>query len=202
MKQIQVLILLVSCSAAVAQSTGGYGGGASRTQYTFVLKDETGTYKGGNGGGTSRTSYIFVLKDETGVYMGGNGGGGNSKIFQATLEDLAMYTGGDGRGDTSITFEFGLGGNNQRRIVDEIFTSKNFEVKVQPNPTTNHFTMIVTTSNAEKIQLRVTDILGRIREERIIESGRVQLGDGWNVGVYFLEIIQGEVRTVVRLVKQ
>ena len=113
-----------------------------------------------------------------------------------------MYAGGNGRGDFSVTFTFVLGGNNQRKIAEEILTVKNFQVKVQPNPSTNYFTMIITSGTDEKIQYRVTDVLGRVLADKIVSGGQFQLGESWSNGIYFLEIQQGEERKVIRLVKQ
>jgi hypothetical protein len=77
------------------------------------------------------------------------------------------------------------------------------QVKVLPNPSPNRFTLNLSGGNNEPIQLRVTDILGRVVEARKLPAGAqtVQVGESWQNGTYILEIIQGTERKTLQLVK-
>jgi hypothetical protein len=77
------------------------------------------------------------------------------------------------------------------------------QVKVLPNPSPNRFTLNLSGGTNEPIQLRVTDILGRVVEGRKLGAGAqtVQLGESWRNGTYILEVIQGTERKTMQLVK-
>jgi hypothetical protein len=77
------------------------------------------------------------------------------------------------------------------------------QVKVLPNPSPNRFTLNLSGGSNEPIQLRVTDVLGRVVEARKLPAGAqtVQVGDAWINGNYILEIIQGTERKTMQLVK-
>lgn len=76
-------------------------------------------------------------------------------------------------------------------------------VKVLPNPSSNHFTLNLKGNGQGPIQLRVTDVQGRIVEARILGAAAqtVQIGDRWIYGSYIVEVIQGSERKTVQLVK-
>ncbi|MCU0382411.1 MAG: T9SS type A sorting domain-containing protein [Chitinophagaceae bacterium] len=77
------------------------------------------------------------------------------------------------------------------------------QVKVLPNPSPNRFTLNLSGGSNEPIQLRVTDVLGRVVEARKLPAGAqtLQVGDSWINGNYILEVIQGAERKTVQLVK-
>lgn len=77
------------------------------------------------------------------------------------------------------------------------------QVRILPNPSRNHFSLSISSNGQGNIQLRVTDIQGRIVESRVVEGSfqQVQLGDRWSHGNYILEIRQGAERKVLQLVK-
>jgi|GEM_PF-522117 len=77
------------------------------------------------------------------------------------------------------------------------------QVDVSPNPSTDQFTLIIKGSAGETVSVRITDITGRIKErhEAVPANGVLQLGASWKGGSYFAEVIQGDQRKVVKLVK-
>jgi hypothetical protein len=88
-------------------------------------------------------------------------------------------------------------------IEDKFITNDLFNVKVNPNPTTYSFTLNVETGNKEKIVVLVYDVSGRIIEH--IEKGNgnlIQFGENLKAGVYLAEIVQGNNRKAIKLVKQ
>ncbi len=76
-------------------------------------------------------------------------------------------------------------------------------VNVMPNPSASYFNMIINSDDANPVTVRVLDIFGRLIEvhEKITSTGIIRLGLGWRGGTYFAEVIQGDQRKVVMIVK-
>jgi hypothetical protein len=76
-------------------------------------------------------------------------------------------------------------------------------VKVAPNPTSFYFTLGFQSGSSEKMKLIVTDVTGRIIEQRsdVPANSTLQLGSRYHFGVYFAEIVQGKERVTLRLIK-
>lgn len=77
-------------------------------------------------------------------------------------------------------------------------------IKVMPNPTSYHFTLILKSLSSENVKLTVTDITGRIVEQRpsVSANSSLQLGAQYHPGVYIAEFIQGQNRITLRLIKE
>jgi hypothetical protein len=77
-------------------------------------------------------------------------------------------------------------------------------VTAMPNPSVNYFTISIKGGNAlEKMNLKVTDVLGRSIEQKdnIQTNSTVKIGNGYFRGVYIVEIIQGTTRKQIKLIK-
>lgn len=92
-------------------------------------------------------------------------------------------------------------GSFTQTISDE--TVNAIEVKVLPNPSSDYFTLKISSKNQSPVQLRITDASGRAMETRNNLNGNstVQVGHRLNPGSYFAEVIQGSERKVVQLIK-
>ena len=80
-----------------------------------------------------------------------------------------------------------------------------FELKASPNPTTSHFNVKLESSNiTQPISLNVVDLSGKVIEMRknLVAGQTLQLGANYRPGMYFVELIQGDMRRIVKLVKQ
>jgi FG-GAP-like repeat/PA14 domain/Secretion system C-terminal sorting domain len=78
------------------------------------------------------------------------------------------------------------------------------KVSVSPNPSYSDFT-IFTKSNSEKpVSVTVTDVLGRVVESRtnMPANSRLQLGGKLRAGIYFVQILQGDERQQLKLIKK
>jgi hypothetical protein len=77
-------------------------------------------------------------------------------------------------------------------------------ISASPNPTTEYFTVNITTGNSsEGVQLKVLDVLGRTIESRQnITTSIVTLGQNYKQGVYIIEITQGRERAFVKVLKR
>ena len=74
-----------------------------------------------------------------------------------------------------------------------------------PNPSQNQFNLQIHTGKPNvPINLRILDQFGRtIEVKKGLSAGQtIQLGAGYKVGMYFVELIQGEERRQVKLIKQ
>ena len=77
------------------------------------------------------------------------------------------------------------------------------EVKVYPNPSTQYFTISFGNKKDKRAFVRVSDEAGRLIETKtnVLAGTTFQLGGRYARGVYYAEVIQGNTRTVVRLLK-
>ena len=83
--------------------------------------------------------------------------------------------------------------------------TKLFDLKAYPNPTTSHFNVKLESSNiTQPITLNVVDVSGKLVEVRknLVAGQTFQLGANYRPGMYFVEILQGDSRRIVKLVKQ
>lgn len=75
-------------------------------------------------------------------------------------------------------------------------------VVVLPNPTADYFTVNVSSTTNNKIQLFVTDMAGRrIYSASSTENNSFRFGSNFSAGTYILTIVQGEEKKVLKLVK-
>jgi hypothetical protein len=79
-----------------------------------------------------------------------------------------------------------------------------FNVKAYPNPTEHQFTLYVEGESKEKVTVVVYDAIGRQvkKIERGDASGAIKFGEDLKVGMYVVEVRQGDNRKTLKLVKQ
>jgi hypothetical protein len=79
-----------------------------------------------------------------------------------------------------------------------------FDLKAFPNPSASQFTLQLQSNVTGKVQLRVTDISGRTVQmlHNLDANQTIQLGLGYRPGVYVVEMIQGNNRKQVKLIKR
>ncbi|MBA3285833.1 MAG: T9SS type A sorting domain-containing protein, partial [Nitrosopumilus sp.] len=78
-----------------------------------------------------------------------------------------------------------------------------FSIKVIPNPSQHYFS-IITRSNLDRpVTVKVMDVLGRLVESKqnISANTTFTIGENYKPGVYFMEVMQGKERKILRLVK-
>jgi trimeric autotransporter adhesin len=88
---------------------------------------------------------------------------------------------------------------------DQLTVLSKLDVTASPNPTTGSFNLVVKgdVSRTQTITIRVVDMTGLVVEkhEKIAPGAPIRLGNTWAAGIYFIEVIQGRQRSVVRMVK-
>ena len=84
---------------------------------------------------------------------------------------------------------------------EPIATNK-LAIVAMPNPSMKGFMLNVTGDASSQLMLRIMDISGRIIEVKNVTSNQsIRIGDNYRAGMYFAEIIQGDERKIVKLVK-
>src|SRR5688572_3835877 len=90
-------------------------------------------------------------------------------------------------------------------IINEEDPEKSTLVRVYPNPSTSYFTLnIETSSDKEKISVRLIDVAGRVVEVKNNLSGDqvLKIGSNLKAGLYIAEIRQGNSSKQIKLLKQ
>jgi hypothetical protein len=77
-------------------------------------------------------------------------------------------------------------------------------VKATPNPSIDHFTITTRSNNDARINLLLTDVHGKVMEQRanIAANGTWQLGSRLQAGIYFLEVTQGTQKEILKLIRK
>jgi hypothetical protein len=97
-----------------------------------------------------------------------------------------------------------LANNLNSALSNELGGRDKLSVKVMPNPTSYHFTLILNSLSKENVKLTVTDITGRVVEQRtsVPANSTLQLGSQYHPGTYIAEFVQGHDRVTLRLIKE
>jgi hypothetical protein len=76
-------------------------------------------------------------------------------------------------------------------------------VKIGGNPARTYFTLYLQSRESTPVNIRVSDMNGRIVESRAGVGGNstVQIGHSYHSGTYFAEIVQGRQRKTIQLIK-
>ena len=75
--------------------------------------------------------------------------------------------------------------------------------KVSPNPTATYFNVVTKGKNDLPITVRVRDIFGRVMQanEKIAANSSLKYGHNWVGGTYFVEVVQGTERIILKVIK-
>jgi Bacterial Ig-like domain/Secretion system C-terminal sorting domain len=143
--------------------------------------------------------FFPTLGTNTYVATYGSTGG---KVAQQPVVTTAMPVQGKVSGmpgtTTSVTPQ-----STSSRVAEESVVSEKLNVSVIPNPASSVFNMVINTNDGNPVTIRITDMFGKVIEthEKIATSGTLRLGTTWAAGNYFAEVIQGDQRKVVKMVK-
>ena len=76
-------------------------------------------------------------------------------------------------------------------------------VQVYPNPSQSAFKVIVNTAGKDKITLTVSDVMGKIVYQTTQSDSRnISFGDNLKPGIYFAELVEGDKRRIIKLIKE
>ena len=75
-------------------------------------------------------------------------------------------------------------------------------IVAMPNPSAKNFTLKISADGNAQLTLRVMDVSGRIIEVRNVVPGQtIRIGDNYRTGMYFAEVVQGNKKKIIKLVK-
>ena len=82
-------------------------------------------------------------------------------------------------------------------------TTSGFELLVYPNPFASQFHLMVQSESTERIDMRIFSITGQLISETNGMQTNIDftLGNQFSAGAYFVEVNQGDVKKVLRMIK-
>jgi len=85
----------------------------------------------------------------------------------------------------------------------KLIVGESFRVAVLPNPSRSSFTLSIESNNELPVNIRILDVLGKEINcfANISANSVIKIGDKLTTGFYLAEIVQGNERKIVKLVK-
>ena len=98
---------------------------------------------------------------------------------------------------TTTNFEGSMNRKTNNEIVDDL------KLKVMNNPSRDNFYLELPGKMAGKINLRILESNGRLMEKIEVSAGSniIQFGDGYQPGIYFVEVSNGMYKKSLKLIK-
>ncbi len=126
---------------------------------------------------------------------------------QPGASDAALPT--QAVGANSVVVIQGNSNIPQGRVSSDIITEPEImiaglDAKVFPNPSNNHFNILINSSNRnEQMMLQVYDATGRLIEAKnnLNAGSLIEIGDAYKPGIYLVRITQGKNHKELKLVK-
>jgi hypothetical protein len=146
---------------------------------------------------------LITIKDRSGnVWYTSDKGAAHSPV---TNTGLQLLNGGNIQIHTAVVAKQSASEQPVTIAKEEVQVLTTFSLRAFPNPTTSHFKLHVESENSkEKINLRVMDLSGRTVELHwnVTAGQTIQLGNKYRPGMYIVEMIQGNKRKQLKLLKQ
>ena len=111
----------------------------------------------------------------------------------------------------SCTFTVTVTCNNLNRSAITNITAKEIPktdpltARALPNPFSDNFILVIASGSDSPVRVRIMDALGRLMEERtnLPANGSLRIGgQKYRPGIYFTEVIQGNEKITMKLIKQ
>jgi uncharacterized delta-60 repeat protein len=132
--------------------------------------------------------------------------------YAATIRGNDLYVAGSTRGpvDKGVVAAYTLGtiapvSPAITRVTDkEQMSTSVLMVKAIPNPFITDFTLLLQSVNNSPATISITNAAGQVieRKSNIAANSILQLGANYKPGIYYVEIVQGTEKAVVKLLKQ
>jgi hypothetical protein len=77
-------------------------------------------------------------------------------------------------------------------------------VKAMPNPFTTNFTLLLQSVNKSPATISITNAGGQLMERKtnVAANSLLQFGANYKPGIYYVEVVQGNEKAMVKLIKQ
>jgi hypothetical protein len=165
------------------------GGGKSSVNVTVIDNGEPG----------SMVDQVYILiKDKNGNTFYSSSATANLKTtFESTIPLL-------NKGNIQVHTIGGVKTNTLRTIDPSVTEVQPFNLRAHPNPSASSFNLQLISSNKiDKMSVRVTDITGRTVQvlHDLAPNQTLNIGAGYRPGLYMVELIQGNERKQVKLIK-
>jgi len=189
--------LVVAGAKAIFQGTGTINGTGN---YNFMISAIDGTISGGGGVDKFRIK-IWTNSNGSGVVYDNNSGSANNSDPSTALGGGSIVIHNSNSNKSRIMSSAVEVNSNQP---DGQTGTGKLSVKVAPNPTSYYFTLGLQSLSKENIKLVVTDITGRVIEQRtdVPANSTIQLGSSYHPGIYIAQFLQGTDRVTIRLIKE
>jgi hypothetical protein len=192
--------LVIAGAKAIFQGTGTINGTGN---YNFIVSAIDGSINGGGG----IDKFRIKIWGSTGLVYDNNVNnpdnadpttslGGGSIVIHTASDKGKRTTNTGNRVDTVAKANVSIS------VADEPEVDK-LTVKVFPNPASYFFTFDMKSASKEKVQIIISDVAGRVIEQRtgVSANTSIQLGSSYRPGVYIATIIQGNEKVTLRIIK-
>jgi hypothetical protein len=204
----------------VSTSNPNIPSGGSYLLTVTLMQDATITATITDANGCSTTVTTFIHAEDVRCFAGNSGnakvtvchrtGSANNPCVTICVDNNAVaahLAHGDFLGNCTpncvapYTTSLGTVANN---AVAEVSPSKDFNVKVFPNPSQDQFSLYLEGASNDKVHIVVYDAIGREVKKFEKEGGNIPVIFGRDLigGAYFVEVRQGNNHKTVKLIKQ
>ena len=157
------------------------------------------------GTGDGNTSPDWIVIDNRHVSLRAERSGtGNGRIYTLTITCTDPY-GNVATNSTTVTVPHDMGHSitTDAASITEMENTEALRLKVFPNPGKAYFTLNIQTSNSQRMDVRISDVSGRLVESRnnLLGSQQLRIGNNLKPGVYILQLRQGDNMKQIKLMK-
>lgn len=209
---------LITCPRNAVRDAQTYSYAIAGKEFNAIASDKCGvqslTYRLGGANKSDyspeKTSleYMGLLPGITDITWKATDASGNTATCNIRVEVKPNpEEGGPKFGDPEsfngpVSNATGLSAVNGATQTDESKPLK-ISLRVMPNPSSYYFTLKLNSKSTDNFKITVTDITGRIIEQKtnITAQSTIRLGNNYLPGAYIAEIMQGNERIAVKLVK-
>ncbi|HLG34523.1 MAG TPA: DNRLRE domain-containing protein [Bacteroidia bacterium] len=147
---------------------------------------------------TGATSYTWTVPPGTQIKTG-----------QGTVQIKVRF--GNSAGNITVKANNACGSGPIRSLAiampcreGENISSNDFDVNVFPNPSSSDFTFVINSSENNSCTISIFDLTGRVVEayKNVSVNEEFKCGKALTDGIYYAEIISGDQRKVLKLVRQ
>lgn len=158
-----------------------------------------------NGFGDGNTSPDWIVIDDHNVKLRAERSGrGDGRVYTVTTT-CTDQAGNSSQSSTTVAVAHDQGNVSARTMIHGTDQSpRGLSVIATPNPSRNYFTLHIETGNTtDKMNVIVSDVMGRIVESRKNLSGTqtLRIGNNLKAGIYFVELRQGNETQYMKLLK-
>lgn len=142
------------------------------------------------------TGTVFIPVVNDGIAEG-------DEKFEVKIIKTVNATIADGTGQVTIKDGVPPAFTQKATLNKETLLQNSLTAQVLPNPFVNYATIVLKSSNRQALTVRILDVAGKVIEIRkgIAANSTLRLGNHYRPGIYYGEVMQGDKRVIVKLVK-